>query len=107
TLSVVIFSSSRRHTIFSRDWSSDVCSSDLGQLQRALQIALFATGLERGQHRLAHVHVGVLATVTGEFPVRVGLVAVQAVLRFPRSEERRVGRERTCPSRTYRRHIKR
>src|SRR5690606_41086044 len=23
------FSSSRRHTIFSRDWSSDVCSSDL------------------------------------------------------------------------------
>src|SRR5690606_41071935 len=24
------FSSSRRHTSFSRDWSSDVCSSDLG-----------------------------------------------------------------------------
>src|SRR5690606_20801226 len=24
------FSSRRRHTIFSRDWSSDVCSSDLG-----------------------------------------------------------------------------
>src|SRR5690606_39600577 len=24
------FSSSRRHTRFSRDWSSDVCSSDLG-----------------------------------------------------------------------------
>src|SRR5690606_40877871 len=27
--SVVIFSSRRRHTRFSRDWSSDVCSSDL------------------------------------------------------------------------------
>src|SRR5690606_40249464 len=26
------FSSRRRHTRFSRDWSSDVCSSDLGQL---------------------------------------------------------------------------
>src|SRR6266511_2468028 len=26
------FSSRRRHTIFSRDWSSDVCSSDLGNL---------------------------------------------------------------------------
>src|SRR5690606_39527966 len=25
------FSSRRRHTRFSRDWSSDVCSSDLGQ----------------------------------------------------------------------------
>src|SRR5690606_40260316 len=28
------FSSRRRHTRFSRDWSSDVCSSDLCQLQR-------------------------------------------------------------------------
>src|SRR5690606_39838358 len=26
------FSSRRRHTIFSRDWSSDVCSSDLPSL---------------------------------------------------------------------------
>src|SRR5690606_39641880 len=26
------FSSRRRHTRFSRDWSSDVCSSDLNQL---------------------------------------------------------------------------
>src|SRR5690606_38604485 len=28
-LSTFFFSSRRRHTIFSRDWSSDVCSSDL------------------------------------------------------------------------------
>src|SRR5690606_40511854 len=27
---VLFFSSRRRHTRFSRDWSSDVCSSDLG-----------------------------------------------------------------------------
>src|SRR5215475_232644 len=27
---VFFFSSRRRHTSFSRDWSSDVCSSDLG-----------------------------------------------------------------------------
>src|SRR5690606_40304912 len=27
------FSSRRRHTRFSRDWSSDVCSSDLQQLE--------------------------------------------------------------------------
>src|SRR5690606_41034039 len=26
---VIVFSSRRRHTRFSRDWSSDVCSSDL------------------------------------------------------------------------------
>src|SRR5690606_12961808 len=30
-LSVFFFSSRRRHTRFSRDWSSDVCSSDLQQ----------------------------------------------------------------------------
>src|SRR5207302_6344493 len=39
------FSGGRRHTRFSRDWSSDVCSSDLGP-----------------------VHVGVLAA---NFPARV------------------------------------
>src|SRR5690606_41088050 len=27
------FSSRRRHTRFSRDWSSDVCSSDLGEAE--------------------------------------------------------------------------
>src|SRR5690606_40090759 len=29
-----LFSSRRRHTRFSRDWSSDVCSSDLGLAHR-------------------------------------------------------------------------
>src|SRR5690606_16605284 len=29
------FSSRRRHTRFSRDWSSDVCSSDLAQIRLA------------------------------------------------------------------------
>src|SRR5690606_37980770 len=32
--SVFFFSSRRRHTRFSRDWSSDVCSSDLFELPR-------------------------------------------------------------------------
>src|SRR6266511_2075080 len=32
----VFFSSRRRHTRFSRDWSSDVCSSDLVEEQRLL-----------------------------------------------------------------------
>src|SRR5215469_6329498 len=31
------FSSRRRHTRSLRDWSSDVCSSDLGQVRRALR----------------------------------------------------------------------
>src|SRR5207245_6462947 len=33
---VFFFSSSRRHTIFYRDWSSDVCSSDLKLLRTCL-----------------------------------------------------------------------
>src|SRR5215217_975161 len=33
------FSSRRRHTRYWRDWSSDVCSSDLGSLSRLLAMA--------------------------------------------------------------------
>src|SRR5690606_39701681 len=33
------FSSRRRHTRFSRDWSSDVCSSDLFQFRSSIQLA--------------------------------------------------------------------
>src|SRR5690606_40529768 len=32
-------SSRRRHTRFSRDWSSDVCSSDLGEDMRGIKAA--------------------------------------------------------------------
>src|SRR6266436_7144855 len=38
---VFFFSSRRRHTRCSRDWSSDVCSSDL--LQSGLSLMLFST----------------------------------------------------------------
>src|SRR5690606_40672577 len=38
------FSSRRRHTRFSRDWSSDVCSSDL-QGRRGIDIALATTDI--------------------------------------------------------------
>src|SRR5690606_40398800 len=34
------FSSRRRHTRFSRDWSSDVCSSDLGTNLRAQGVTM-------------------------------------------------------------------
>src|SRR5690606_40677670 len=45
---IFFFSSRRRHTRFSRDWSSDVCSSDLvwglsatlGNLDEAMQVLL-------------------------------------------------------------------
>src|SRR5690606_41118261 len=46
------FSSRRRHTRFSRDWSSDVCSSDLVWLRGACVVLAIVFG------------VGLLATVT-------------------------------------------
>src|SRR5690606_41856935 len=83
------FSSRRRHTRFSRDWSSDVCSSDLstGTWRRLLvadelREGLHPSGLLGGEHR------GVLVVeVLPAPPVDVRGVGVQG-----RSEERRVGK---------------
>src|SRR2546422_3130779 len=71
------FSSRRRHTRCSRDWSSDVCSSDLLLLRRQLR--------ERGG-RVARFG---RALVVLETAIAEG--------EAPRSEERRVGKE--CRSR--------
>src|SRR5690606_39998494 len=89
------FSSRRRHTRFSRDWSSDVCSSDLlgfssvmmdGSLKEDVKtIADFEYNLDvtRRVVELAH-KVGV--TVEGE-------LGCLGSLETMRSEERRVGKE--------------
>src|SRR3989440_4328912 len=42
------FSSRRRHTRSDRDWSSDVCSSDLGRRSGASRVARGAAGADRG-----------------------------------------------------------
>src|SRR5690606_40489662 len=75
------FSSRRRHTRFSRDWSSDVCSSDLRSL-------LDRFGLDGTQDQWPselsggmRQRVAVLRTFLTPAPVLL------------RSEERRVGKE--------------
>src|SRR2546429_1803656 len=90
------FSSRRRHTRCSRDWSSDVCSSDLVQ-NRMLNAAHILI------HRLPLLHlllvpcllcivrVGIAQEVPGR--VNEGVHRIS----FARSEERRVGKE--CRSR--------
>src|SRR5207302_4452494 len=74
------FSSRRRHTMFSRDWSSDVCSSDLFDEHLGMPL---------------EIPVGV-ARVAGHHQVRVikdiGARDEQPHLHV-RSEERRVGKE--------------
>src|SRR4051794_41533100 len=95
------FSSRRRHTRWTGDWSSDVCSSDLGrQLGRACaedRDSAVGSGL-----RGVVVPVGVLADERDEEAAGPGLPTVDdhrtrrdhvVAGSFDRSEERRVGKE--------------
>src|SRR5690606_40868847 len=94
------FSSRRRHTRFSRDWSSDVCSSDL---------ILFFVKKSPHKCRLFDYHYFDYSrnlTVTPDFTFLPKSFASQLVRRIQpcdavleiadRSEERRVGKESRC-----------
>src|SRR5205809_3583217 len=93
------FSSRRRHTRCSRDWSSDVCSSDL----KSLGVVL-----------LEHIRPAVLVVIEQHDAQRLRARvensarrrdvfegAVAAIAEQPRSEERRVGKECRFESYTY------
>src|SRR5690606_39825579 len=93
---VFFFSSRRRHTRFSRDWSSDVCSSDLAIGLGAL-LALFflsyaiASGELTAAERARGLTEGTVRLV-GAALVMFYIAFVGAILAL-RSEERRVGKE--------------
>src|SRR5699024_12034890 len=74
------FSSRRRHTRSKRDWSSDVCSSDLSTPEG---LHVLAVGAQELLHDL-------VAAVGGEAQVAD---AALGLLLQQRSEERRVGKE--------------
>src|SRR5690606_40344565 len=85
-------SSRRRHTRFSRDWSSDVCSSDLGgpgEVPAALAAA--GTGGDRGA-RAEGAGMTVLEWVYAATFTMLGVGVLFALHRL-RSEERRGGEE--------------
>src|SRR5690606_39351370 len=95
------FSSRRRHTRFSRDWSSDVCSSDLIAMQPDALImsdpGLIMLVRERFPDMPVHLSVQANAVnwASVEFWHRQGLTRV-ILSRELRSEERRVGQECRC-----------
>src|SRR2546427_12635171 len=91
---VFFFSSRRRHTRFDCDWSSDVCSSDLGSVNIAIGKAKTALNFKRPTKALEDLVAGgrqVFLALEGITPLQGGLPVVA------RSEERRVGKE--CRSR--------
>src|SRR5256885_3869317 len=92
---VFFFSSRRRHTRLQGDWSSDVCSSDLG-------LDISPTALQTAQRRAHDAGVEIMFAVadstrldgyTGAFDT----VIDSGMFHCLRSEERRVGKE--CRSR--------
>src|SRR3712207_6873924 len=90
------FSSRRRHTRYWRDWSSDVCSSDL-VMGRGEQLAVIG-GPEARPPGPGTLEVPDVAAPAAR--AEPGVAADEPVLaghRVERSEERRVGKE--CRSR--------
>src|SRR3712207_9169638 len=93
------FSSRRRHTRYWRDWSSDVCSSDLIDRARELFYAVRQAGVQGVRLEEAGRADGRDRVVEGA-DVRGSLIeggAIAEVASDARSEERRVGKE--CRSR--------
>src|SRR2546429_7184175 len=94
-LSFIFFSSRRRHTRCSRDWSSDVCSSDLQDLD--------TTSIEQVLHTQRALFCYLLEpapkspSTTRTIVSRLSINARRCKGAYCRSEERRVGKE--CRSR--------
>src|SRR5690625_5391358 len=85
-LLLFFFSSRRRHTIWPRDWSSDVCSSDL-RVQSAAPSPSNAPGTAMD---LVLIEALKVDTVIGVYDWERTMTQT---LVLDRSEERRVGRE--------------
>src|SRR5256885_8791091 len=87
------FSSRRRHTRLQGDWSSDVCSSDLGQARRRGGALWQDLADDRRAHRQRGLGAVQPEALGAARRVSGAVLRVQA----RRSEERRVGKE--CRSR--------
>src|SRR5207253_4620447 len=88
---VFFFSSRRRHTRWPRDWSSDVCSSDLWE--NSTDPARFNEVEENIAFRLNFPRGLVLQATAGYGAAQASFLQVCGE---KRSEERRVGKECRC-----------
>src|SRR5437868_12643421 len=88
---IFFFSSRRRHTRSKRDWSSDVCSSDLFGLLNAIMLSLLMLDVRHTKRATGREH-GVKKATPPEETWRKKPRISNARGRS-RSEERRVGKE--------------
>src|SRR2546429_901210 len=91
---VFFFSSRRRHTRCSRDWSSDVCSSDLPQIHMKVIVT------DNPPTGMGEVGIPCVAPAIGNAVAQLTGRRLRHLPMSPervRSEERRVGKE--CRSR--------
>src|SRR5207247_6820953 len=91
-----VISSRRRHTRSTRDWSSDVCSSDLPLVEGvplglAVLGELLDGGLDERDAAEVAVHLHVVDQVVDRAEAVLVLVGPDQLQVLPRSEERRVG----------------
>src|SRR5439155_17395129 len=94
--SLFFFSSRRRHTRWPRDWSSDVCSSDLASTEMSQFQAVNGRPFDERLHILRVQGKGNFTTLI--LPHAKGDVPNSQITQSGgRSEERRVGKE--CRSR--------
>src|SRR5947209_14346955 len=90
------FSSRRRHTRYWRDWSSDVCSSDLSAERSGLKKSPYQTNAQTAPQSANARTFAIRKNMT---PRLLGTGRT-----YCRSEERRVGKE--CRSRWWPYHYK-
>src|SRR5690606_39484645 len=93
---VFFFSSRGRHTRFSRDWSSDVCSSDLEAAGLALMPGQLADQRWRDYVAVVASWLGLPLVMVARgvlFGCSLAAFSGLLLLLFARSEERRVGKE--------------
>src|SRR5690606_40855679 len=92
------FSSRRRHTRFSRDWSSDVCSSDLKTLDRVFPELPVICGRRNAISTTMGIKYCVVAEITGHIGKReIYLVPINEAQAF---EPDKIGRA-SCRERGY------
>src|SRR5699024_12149617 len=103
---IFFFSSRRRHTRSKRDWSSDVCSSDLSDVvigdEHGNIVHLYERDCSVQRRHQKVVEVAPSVALTDDLRERICDAAIQLM---ERSEERRVGKE--CRARWWRERQKR